>query len=378
MTKRQNNSGSIYFEKARSRFQASFVSPDGKRVAKRFITKDEAEAWLTMQLADIYRGTFIAIDDITYGEWLLKWLELYCQPNVNDKTYLGYLATAKHLEPLYNLPLQKMSSLDARTFLAKVECSDITKRKIYHMMKSSVKQAYDDDFITKNFMSGVKAPKVLRRDLQIFTQEEITKILEAISKNDALQRYYTLFLTYILTGARAGEILALHYNNIGDGYIEIKTAITDTAGVPTEHPYVKTDASYRRITISKDLEKHLRSCALRTPVSLQRYVFHTKNGTPYSVRNTSRTWRSILKAAGVAHRKLHALRHTHATQLLAHGIPLLEVAKRLGHSKPSHTLNLYGHYVPGYDQGIPDKVDAIFLSKGENPQEAQLQPGCNH
>lgn len=378
MPKRQNNTGSIYFEKARNRFQASLVTPDGKRIFKRFLTKEEAEVWLTTQLADIYRGTYIPIDDITYGEWLLKWLELYCQPNVNDKTYLGYLATAKHLEPIYNFPLQKMTSLDARTFLANLKTSDITKRKIYHMLKTSIKQAYDDDFISKNFMSGVKAPKVLRRDLEIFTQEEITKILNTILENKDLQKYYTLFLTYILTGARAGEILALHYNNIGDGYIEIKTAITDTAGVPVEHPYVKTAASYRRITISKDLEKRLRSSALRSPVSMQRYVFHTKNGTPYSVRNTSRTWKNILEAASVTHRKLHALRHTHATQLLAYGIPLLEVAKRLGHSKASHTLNLYGHYVPGYDQGIPDKVDAIFLGKKEQPPEQQLQPNYNH
>lgn len=363
MTKRQNNTGSIYFDKARNRFRASFIAPNGDRIFKRFLVKEEAEIWLTTQLADIYRGAFIPIDDITYGEWLVKWLELYCQPNVNDKTYLGYLATAKHLEPIYNLPLQKMTALDVRTFMAKVQGSDITRKKIYHMLKTSVKQAYDDDFIAKNIMSGVKPPKVLRRDLQIFTQEEISKILDTISESEDFQKYYTLFLTYILTGARAGEILALHYNNIGDGYIEIKTAITDTAGVPTEHPYVKTAASYRRITISKDLEKRLRSCALRAPVSMQRYVFHTKNGTPYSVRNTSRTWKSILAAAGVAHRKLHALRHTHATQLLANGIPLLEVAKRLGHSKPSHTLNLYGHYVPGYDEGIPDRVDAIFLGK---------------
>ena len=41
MTKRQNNSGSIYFEKARKRFRASFVAPNGQRVTKRFTTKEE-------------------------------------------------------------------------------------------------------------------------------------------------------------------------------------------------------------------------------------------------------------------------------------------------------------------------------------------------
>ena len=72
LTKRQNNTGCIYFEKSRNRFQASFIAPNGKRVAKRFVAKEDAEIWLTTQMADIYRGAFIPIDDITYGEWLVK------------------------------------------------------------------------------------------------------------------------------------------------------------------------------------------------------------------------------------------------------------------------------------------------------------------
>lgn len=54
------------------------------------------------------------------------------------------------------------------------------------------------------------------------------------------------------------------------------------------------------------------------------------------------------------------LRHTHATQLLANGIPLLEVSKRLGHSRASHTLDLYGHSIPGYDASLPNKISKIF------------------
>lgn len=50
MTKRQHNTGSIYFDKARKRFRASFVAPNGDRVFKRFITKEEAEEWLTIRV----------------------------------------------------------------------------------------------------------------------------------------------------------------------------------------------------------------------------------------------------------------------------------------------------------------------------------------
>ena len=73
--------------------------------------------------------------------------------------------------------------------------------------------------------------------------------------------------------------------------------------------------------------------------------------------------RQVLKEAKVPYRSFHCLRHTHATQLLADGVPVLEVSKRLGHAKPSYTFNLYGHAIPGYDIKIPDKVDKIFFDQ---------------
>jgi len=39
----------------------------------------------------------------------------------------------------------------------------------------------------------------------------------------------------------------------------------------------------------------------------------------------------------------HALRHTHASQLIDAGVDVVTIAKRLGHSGPSITLNVYAH-----------------------------------
>ena len=45
----------------------------------------------------------------------------------------------------------------------------------------------------------------------------------------------------------------------------------------------------------------------------------------------------------------HALRHLSASYQLANGANPLAVSKRLGHSRPSTTLNVYGHVLPGDD-----------------------------
>ena len=40
---------------------------------------------------------------------------------------------------------------------------------------------------------------------------------------------------------------------------------------------------------------------------------------------------------------LHSLRRTHATILISRGVNIKLVSKRLGHAKPSITLDIYAH-----------------------------------
>lgn len=42
--------------------------------------------------------------------------------------------------------------------------------------------------------------------------------------------------------------------------------------------------------------------------------------------------------------------------LLANDEPVIEVSRRFGHSKPSVTLDSYGHAIPGHYQKIADRI----------------------
>lgn len=75
------------------------------------------------------------------------------------------------------------------------------------------------------------------------------------------------------------------------------------------------------------------------------------------------------EASEVPYRNFHVLRHANATDLLANGIPLVEVTRRLGHSRISHTLELYGHAIPTYDSTISRQIEALYtftIEKNEN------------
>ncbi|MBP5199880.1 MAG: tyrosine-type recombinase/integrase [Schwartzia sp.] len=98
-------------------------------------------------------------------------------------------------------------------------------------------------------------------------------------------------------------------------------------------------------------------------------IFTMSRNTPLSPRNMERAWRIIVEATEVPYRNFHILRHTNATDLLAKGISIVEVARRLGHSRISHTLELYGHAIPPYGPTIVRQIEALYTftnAKNEN------------
>src|SRR5262245_31914602 len=71
-------------------------------------------------------------------------------------------------------------------------------------------------------------------------------------------------------------------------------------------------------------------------------VFTSLDGSPYLPSTLTLQWRRAMQAAGLK-ATLHSLRHTHASTLIAAGLDVLTVSRRLGHGTPAITLNVYGH-----------------------------------
>jgi integrase len=58
--------------------------------------------------------------------------------------------------------------------------------------------------------------------------------------------------------------------------------------------------------------------------------------------------------------RLHDLRHTHATLLLADGVPVKVVSERLGHASATITLTVYPHVHPGMSREAADRFGALL------------------
>ena len=89
-------------------------------------------------------------------------------------------------------------------------------------------------------------------------------------------------------------------------------------------------------------------------------VFPSKIGTPFEPRNLLRQFKKLAIKAGLPEIRFHDLRHTAASLMLNHGIPLLIVSKRLGHAKPSITLDVYGHVIPSMQENAAKVMDDLL------------------
>jgi integrase len=71
-------------------------------------------------------------------------------------------------------------------------------------------------------------------------------------------------------------------------------------------------------------------------------VFADWDGGPRSPHTVTQQWRKAMQAAGLRV-SLQSLRHTHASTLIASGLDVLTISRRLGHASPVITLQVYGH-----------------------------------
>jgi integrase len=85
--------------------------------------------------------------------------------------------------------------------------------------------------------------------------------------------------------------------------------------------------------------------------------------------NLVKNFKQVITGAGLPDIKFHSLRHIAASLMLNHGIPVLIVSRRLGHSKVSVTLDIYAHMIPEMQHDA-----AVLMDELITPVEIQLHP----
>lgn len=76
-------------------------------------------------------------------------------------------------------------------------------------------------------------------------------------------------------------------------------------------------------------------------------------------------WRSACKSLKLPMVSFHALRHTHASALIAAGLDVVLISRRLGHGAPNVTLRVHGHLFKRDDSAAARAIEAAMRTRGE-------------
>lgn len=174
----------------------------------------------------------------------------------------------------------------------------------------------------------------------------------------------------VATGARRGELCGLRWRDLdADGpSLVFTTAISVGPGGQLVRKGLKTDRP-KRVAIDDSTaallvqwRKECRAAALaagagRLGPNDPILSSPTDPHGPWAPPQITRAWQRHRRGTALEGVRWHAFRHLQATYLLAQGIPVHEVAARLGHD-PVMTLRVYGHAIPAHDRRSADAIAA--------------------
>lgn len=191
-------------------------------------------------------------------------------------------------------------------------------------------------------------------NIAVWAEDEMKRFLDTFENEPEL--YYAFYFFYV-TGIRLGELLAL---NVGDINFEEKY-VTITKSFSRVHKedilsLPKTDASTRKVYLSDTvLDK------MKTYINM--LYGRTKKDRLFLVSKTclERAIKSGAKKAGLKAIRIHDLRHSHASLLIAKHADIASISKRLGHKRVSTTLDTYSHMFEENARKTAELMDGLDL-----------------
>ncbi|MGO9049392.1 MAG: site-specific integrase [Xanthobacteraceae bacterium] len=231
---------------------------------------------------------------------------------------------------------------------------------MHRLLHGALKHAVKWGLIPKSPADDVRAPRCESPEVEILDEAGTKMLLDRLHGTSL----YMVAVLGLSTGMRRNEMLALRWEDIDGGRIRVERALEQSKR-GLRFKSTKTRAGRRTITIPPAIVAELRKYRLEQQerwlaLGLGRIgdndlVLTTWQGKPRTPNSLSRIW-----SEKVPEVTLHALRHTHASQLIAAGMDVVTVSRRLGHAKPSVTLNVYAHLYGSADDRAADVVQAAF------------------
>jgi integrase len=221
--------------------------------------------------------------------------------------------------------------------------------------------------VAVNPVAAAEPPRVPHTEIEILTPGEIKTVLAALRGRPLCP----VAVLALATGMRRGELAALRWGDVDfdGGKIRVERSLEQTnAGLTFKSP--KTKAGRRTVSIPTSIVAELRrhwskQQQQRLVLGMGKagaddLVFARPDGRPWAPDSLTSAWQKAVATLKLPTVTLHALRHTHVSQLIAAGLDVVTISRRVGHSNPTITLGVYAHLFGNTDERAAVAVEAAL------------------
>lgn len=345
-----------------------------------FQTKTEAKAAATEIEYQIKKNDIsLSNQDISFYDYYKNWVKVYKKPNVGKSSMNRFNNIGDEVINNYfhNTKIRNISRIDYQNFMNEYSKtrSKLTIEKTNSIIRSCVENAIDDGIITRDFTKNVTlngAPS-RKRSAKFLTIEQFKNLINYANQNKGLQSIsYYMILTGAYTGMRYEEIAGLTWPKINFNTKTIKVdQIYDYVDTKKIVSRTKTESSKRTIPLLDPLKailEQLHTAQLEWLVASgkrnsQQIVFLNNDMAIPSNAGCSKSLIYIQDQIEVPRKKqirMHGLRHTFASYLLAQGMQIKYVSEFLGHKNSNITMRAYEHLLKEQKEKSNNKANEIL------------------
>lgn len=304
--------------------------------------------------------------EILFADYYDEWIEIYKSGAIADVTLEKYYNTARHIRAiapklfvsdLDRLAYQKIINTYAKTH------EKATTKDFHTQVKACVRDMFHDRMIDNDptYRVVIKGKVPTKKNKKFLQKEELSKLLRSLDISDLGRDWFILLIAK--TGMRYAEALALTPADFD------WTKNTMTINKTWDYRYnkgfkpTKTPSSIRTIGVDWQVVGQFKPLIQDLPENDPIFIEKDENGNLKRPFNS--TINSFLKVRckelNIPVITLHALRHTHASILLAEGVSIHTISKRLGHSNVGVTQETYAHVLDELQKKDDEKMMTVLM-----------------
>lgn len=262
--------------------------------------------------------------------------------------------------PLHDVTTRRLRDFFAR--LTKDGVSDKNQLLTYILLRKYLGQASDHGLIRDNPVKRSMRPAYKPEPATPWSPDEARRFVSWVREH-AEYPWRAMLLTLSLSGIRFGELAGLTWEalNLDEREAHVRQTLVK-AGKDARFGEPKSARGNRFLALHGELVRELkRHRSLQVDAGLpvtgpEGLVFRGPRGRALQNSSLRRVFRASCAEAGVTTIRLHDIRHTAATLLIAEGVPVDVVSRMLGHASFAFTVDTYVHGVRGEGHAAIDKL----------------------